>query len=134
MAWRSSSTAAGSGAGFGRGHQQALFLPQAHTDFIYSVIGEELGFVGCVLVLAAFLILGWRGLRAASRAPDTHGFYLALGITAALVFQALVHMGVCVGLFPTKGLTLPFVSYGGSSLLVTMAATGVLLNVSQHGT
>ena len=87
------------GAGFGRGHQQALFLPQAHTDFIYSVIGEEFGFVGCTLVLAAFLILGWRGLRAAGRAPDSHGFYVALGITAVLVFQALVHMGVCVGLF-----------------------------------
>jgi cell division protein FtsW len=117
----------------GRGHQQALFLPEAHTDFIFSVVGEELGFVGCTVILGAFLLIGWRGIRAAHRAPDRFGFYLALGITTWVVAQALIHMGVCVGLLPTKGLVLPFVSYGGSSLLASMVGMGVLLNVSQHG-
>lgn len=121
------------GVGLGRGHQQALFLPEAHTDFIYSVVGEELGFVGCTVILGAFLLIGWRGLRAAHRAPDRFGFYLALGITTLIVSQALIHMGVCVGMLPTKGLALPFVSYGGSSLLASMVGMGVLLNVSQHG-
>ena len=83
-------------------------------------------------MLVAFLLLLWRGLRAALRAPDRFGFYLALGVTTLLVMQGLVHMGVCVGLMPTKGLPLPLVSYGGSSLMATLAAMGVLLNVSQH--
>ena len=120
------------GAGLGKGSQAAHFLPEAHTDFIYSIIGEEFGFIGTILLLTAFLILLWRGLRTALRAPDRHGFYVALGITTLLVLQGLIHMGVCVGLLPTKGLPLPFVSYGGSSLLVSVAATGILLNVSQH--
>lgn len=122
------------GVGFGRGHQKAYFLPEAHTDFVFSVIGEELGLLGVLAVLAAFLVLFWRGLRAAVaiRARDAFGFYLAVGLTALLVLQGLINMGVCVGLFPTKGLALPFVSYGGSSLLASLLAMGVLLNVSQH--
>ena len=120
------------GLGLGEGYQKAYFLPEAHTDFVYAVIGEEFGLIGTVLVLVAFLLLFWRGVRAALGAPDRFGFFLALGITMLIVLQALVNMGVCVGLFPTKGLALPFVSYGGSSLLATLAATGVLLNVSQH--
>jgi cell division protein FtsW len=120
------------GVGLGKGSQAAHFLPEAHTDFIYSIIGEEFGFLGTILLLAVFLVLLWRGLRTALGAPDRHGFYLAVGITTLLVFQGFVHMGVCVGLLPTKGLPLPFVSYGGSSLLVSVAATGILLNVSQH--
>ena len=120
------------GLGLGGGHQKAYFLPEAHTDFVYAVIGEEFGLIGTVVVLVAFLVLFWRGMRAALGAPDRFGFYLALGITSLIVVQALVNMSVCVGLFPTKGLALPFLSYGGSSLLATLAATGVLLNVSQH--
>jgi cell division protein FtsW len=96
------------------------------------VIGEEFGIIGTGLILIGFLVLMWRGLRTAFRAPDSLGFYLALGITSLLVFQGLLHMGVCVGLFPTKGMALPFISYGGSSLLISMAAIGILLNVSQH--
>ena len=120
------------GVGLGQGQQKAYFLPAPHTDFIFSVVGEELGLVGMMILLAAFLLLFWRGLRAAARAPDRFGFYLALGITTLLVWQGLTHMGVCVGLMPTKGLPLPMVSYGGSSLLASMLAVGLLLNVSQH--
>lgn len=119
-----------SGMGMGGGSQRALFLPAPHTDFIYSVIGEDYGLIGCLTVLAAFLVLFWRGLRTALRAPDRFGFYLALGITCMLVLQAMINMGVCLGLLPTKGLPLPFISYGGSSLVMSMAAMGVLLNVS----
>jgi cell division protein FtsW len=120
------------GAGLGQGHQKAFYIPAAHTDFIFSVIGEELGLIGTATLLLAFLLIFWRGLRAATRAPDRFGFYLALGISNLLVLQALVNMGVCLGLLPTKGLPLPFISYGGSSLMASMAATGLLLNVSQH--
>jgi cell division protein FtsW len=120
------------GVGLGQGQQKASFLPAPHTDFIFSVVGEELGLVGMGILLAAFLLLFWRGLRTATRAPDRFGFYLALGITTLLVWQGLTHMGVCVGLMPTKGLPLPMVSYGGSSLLASMTAVGLLLNVSQH--
>ncbi len=120
------------GVGPGQGQQKALFLPAAHTDFIFSVVGEELGLVGTGVLLLAFLILFWRGMRAALRAPDRFGFFLALGLTNLLVVQALINMGVCLGLLPTKGIPLPFISYGGSSLLMTMVATGLLLNVSQY--
>jgi len=121
-----------SGMGLGGGAQRALFLPAPHTDFIFSVIGEDFGLIGCGAVLGAFLLLFWRGLRAAMRAPDRFGFYLALGITCMLVLQGLINMCVCLGLVPTKGLPLPFISYGGSSLLVSMAAMGLLLNVSLY--
>ncbi|HKQ59743.1 MAG TPA: putative lipid II flippase FtsW [Candidatus Polarisedimenticolaceae bacterium] len=120
------------GVGLGQGQQKAYYIPAAHTDFIFSVIGEELGLIGTVLLLGAFLTLFWRGMRTARRAPDRFGFYVALGLTSMLVLQALLNMGVCVGLLPTKGLPLPFISYGGSSLLASMIATGLLLNVSQH--
>ncbi len=120
------------GIGLGEGQQKAFYLPAAHTDFIFSVVGEELGLIGTLLLLSAFLLVFWRGMRAALRAPDAFGFYVALGITLLIVLQALVNMCVCLGLLPTKGLPLPFISYGGSSLLMSMVATGVLLNVSQH--
>jgi cell division protein FtsW len=120
------------GVGLGQGQQKAFFLPEPHTDFIFSVIGEEFGLIGTALVLLAFGLLLWRGMRAALRAPDRFSFFLALGITSSIVLQALIHIAVCVGMLPTKGLPLPFVSYGGSSLLATMAMTGLLLNVSQH--
>ena len=120
------------GAGLGHGYQKAFYLPAAHTDFIFSVIGEELGLLGTGGLLLAFLVIFWRGMRTAHRAPDRFGFYLALGLTSLLVLQALTNMCVCLGLLPTKGLPLPFISYGGSSLLASMVATGLLLNVSQH--
>jgi len=120
------------GAGFGQGHQKAFYIPAAHTDFIFAVVGEELGLIGTLTLLAAFLIVYWRGMRAALRAPDRFGFYLAFGLTHLIVLQGLINMAVCLGLLPTKGLPLPFISYGGSSLLASMIATGLLLNVSQH--
>jgi cell division protein FtsW len=120
------------GVGLGQGQQKALFLPAAHTDFIYSIVGEELGLVGSVLLLLTFVLLYWRGMRAARGAPDRFGYHLALGLTHLLVLQALLNMAICVGLLPTTGVTLPFISYGGSSLLTSMAAMGLLLNVSQR--
>jgi cell division protein FtsW len=120
------------GVGLGQGQQKALFLPAAHTDFIYSIVGEELGLVGSLMLLLAFVLLYWRGLRTAYGAPDRFGFYLALGLVHLLVLQALLNMAICVGLLPTTGVTLPLISYGGSSLLASMAAMGLLLNVSQR--
>jgi cell division protein FtsW len=120
------------GTGPGHGTQKAYYLYAAHTDFIYSVIGEELGLIGCLALLVLFLVVFWRGVRAALRARDEFGFYLALGLTHLLVLQALINMCVCLGLLPTKGMPLPFISYGGSSLVSSMAAMGLLLNVSQH--
>ncbi len=120
------------GTGWGQGQQKAFYLPAAHTDFLYSVVGEELGLLGTSLLLVTFALLFWRGMRAAAGAPDRFGYYLALGITTLVVFQGLIHMGVCLGLLPTKGLPLPFLSYGGSSLVATMAATGLLVSVSRH--
>jgi len=120
------------GVGPGQGQQKAYFLPAVHTDFIFATLGEEAGLAGALLLLLAFGVIFWRGLRAALRAPDRFGFYLALGLTHLLVLQGMINMCVCLGLLPTKGLPLPFISYGGSSLLASMAATGLLLNVSQH--
>ncbi len=120
------------GVGLGEGQQHAYFLPEAHTDFIFAVIGEQLGLIGTAAIVVSFLILLWRGLRTALRSPDRFGFYLALGITCLLVFQGFANMAVCVGLIPTTGLALPFVSYGGSSLLASMLGLGLLINVSQH--
>jgi cell division protein FtsW len=120
------------GRGVGESRQKLFYLPEAHTDFIFAVLGEELGFIGASLVLAAFAVLVWRGLRVGLRAPDAFGTYLALGITALIATQTLVNLGVVTGLLPTKGLPLPFISFGGSALLTTMVATGLLLNVSQH--
>ena len=123
----------GSGGAFGQGlgesKQKLFYLPEAHTDFIFSVIGEEFGLVGTLFVLLAFVTLFWRGLRAAFGAPDRFGFYLALGITTLLTLQALVNMGVCAGLLPTKGLTLPLMSYGGNSLIVACLVIGMLLRI-----
>ncbi|MGD8329718.1 MAG: putative lipid II flippase FtsW [Acidobacteriota bacterium] len=120
------------GVGLTAGKQKLDFLPAPHTDFIYAVIGEELGLVGSVLIVAGFMVILWRGLRAATTAPDKFGFYLGIGLTAGLVMQALLNMSVVVNLMPTTGITLPLISYGGSSLVATCAAIGVLLNISQH--
>jgi cell division protein FtsW len=120
------------GRGIGESRQKLFYLPEAHTDFIFAVAGEELGFLGSAGLIAAFAVLVWRGLRVGLRAPDGFGAYLALGLTLLLATQVLVHLGVVTGLLPTKGLPLPFVSSGGSALVGTMLATGLLLNVSQH--
>jgi cell division protein FtsW len=120
------------GVSLGEGRQKLFFLPEPHTDFIFSVVSEELGLIGAVLVIAAFGVLFWRGLRAAQGAPDRGGYYLAMGITMWLVLQAILNVGVALGCLPTKGVPLPFLSYGGSSLVVNLVALGMLLNVSQH--
>src|SRR6058998_2223971 len=120
------------GQGIGASKQKLFYLPEPHTDFIFAIIGEELGFLGAVAIVALFMVLVWRGLRIGLRAPDPFGAYLALGITVLIAIQTLVNLGVVMGLLPTKGLPLPFISFGGSALLVTMLSTGVLLNISQH--
>lgn len=120
------------GVGLMESKQKLFYLPEAHTDFIFAVISEEFGYIGAVLVIALFAVYGWRGLRAACAAPDAFGRLLAVGITAMAVGQALINFAVVLGMVPTKGIPLPFVSYGGSSLLVMLLATGVLLNISQQ--
>jgi cell division protein FtsW len=120
------------GMGLTQGIQKLFYLPEAHTDFIYAVIGEELGLVGTTLTLACFLFIAWRGLRVALLAPDRFGSLLAIGITLMISLQALVNITVVTGLAPTKGLPLPFVSNGGSSLVVSLLAMGILLNISQQ--
>jgi cell division protein FtsW len=123
-----------SGVGFALGKQKMFFLPFAHSDFIFAVVGEELGLFGAMAVVTVFGILLWRGTRAALRAPDRFGMLLGLGIVTGIVVQALFNISVVLSLVPTKGIPLPFISYGGSSIVPTLAAMGILLNISQHST
>ena len=123
-----------SGLGFAQGKQKMFFLPFAHSDFIFAVVGEELGLFGALTVVIVFGILLWRGIRAALRAPDRFGMLLGLGLIAAIVVQALFNISVVLSLLPTKGIPLPFISYGGSSLVPTLIAVGILLNISQYAT
>jgi cell division protein FtsW len=120
------------GRGFAEGRQKLFYLPIPHSDFIFAVIGEELGFIGAGLLVLAFVVIGWRGLRAARRAPDLFGQLLAAGLTAMIVAQAFFNMSVAMALMPTKGIPLPFVSYGGSSLAADLCAAAILLNISKH--
>ncbi len=120
------------GTGLGDSNQKLFFLPEAHTDFIFSVIGEELGFAGAAVTVILFAILVWRGFLIALSVKDSFGTHLAVGLTLLMGLQAFTNMGVAVGLLPTKGLPLPFISLGGSSLLVCMLSMGVLLNISKH--
>ena len=120
------------GKGLMNGVQKLFYLPEPHTDFIYSVIAEELGLVGATAVLLCFCVITWRGLRVALRAPDRFGTFLALGLTTMIAVQAFVNISVVLGLMPTKGIPLPFISAGGSSLLINLLGMGILLNVSQH--
>jgi len=128
--------AVGTGGVFGRGLmagvQKLFYLPEPHTDFIYAVIGEELGLVGATAILICFCVIAWRGLRIAARAEDTFGSFVALGLTTMIAAQAFVNISVVLGLMPTKGIPLPLVSFGGSSLLINLLGMGVLLNISQH--
>jgi cell division protein FtsW len=121
------------GLGLGDGRQKLFFLPEAHTDFIFAIIGEELGLLGVAALILLYGVILWRGIRASMRASEPFGTYLGLGLTSLIAFQAVVNMCVAMGLLPTKGLTLPFISYGGSSLIVLMGAAGVLLSISASG-
>jgi cell division protein FtsW len=131
-----SKIAVGAGGPFGvglmQGKQKLLYLPEAHTDFIYAVVSEELGLIGSLGVLAAFLVILWRGLRATVFMPDDFGRYLALGVTTMLVAQAFMNISVVLGMMPNKGIPLPMISSGGSSLVSTLVSLGILLNVSEH--
>jgi cell division protein FtsW len=120
------------GVGLMQGRQKLFYLPEAHTDTIYAVVGEEFGLFGSLAVLLGFVIILWRGIRATVLIPDEFGRYLALGITTMLVVQAFFNISVVLGMMPTKGIPLPMISFGGSSLLVTLASLGILLNVAEH--
>ena len=120
------------GVGLGKSVQKLFYLPAAHTDFILSIIGEELGFMGTLTVIGLFILLIWQGARIAKRTNDDFGYFLATGIVAMIGLQAVVNIGVSIGALPTKGLPLPFVSYGGSALIFNMLAIGLLLNISRH--
>jgi cell division protein FtsW len=121
------------GVGLGEGRQKLFYLPEVHTDFIFSVIGEELGLIGVTIVLGLFVILMIRGAQISFRASDLFGIYLAFGITVLLALQTLLNMGVVLGLLPTKGSTLPFISYGGTSLIVNLIGVGILQNIFSQG-
>ncbi|MBO8159321.1 putative lipid II flippase FtsW [Thermosyntropha sp.] len=120
------------GMGLGRSRQKFFYLPEQHTDFIFAILGEELGFIGAFLVIALFLLFAWRGFKIAINAPDNFSSLLAAGITTMIVFQAAINIGVVAGALPVTGITLPFISYGGSSLLFTMIGAGILLNISRY--
>jgi len=122
------------GLGIGNGRQKLFFLPEPHTDFIISIIGEELGFIGAVFLLGVFAFLAWRGFRVARYSQERFAFYAALGCTLMITVQALINVSVALCLLPTKGLPLPLVSYGGSSLTASLIAVGILLNLSQQST
>ena len=121
------------GVGLGQSLQKYFFLPEPHTDFVFSIVGEELGLAGTAGLVACFLLIARCGFQIARRAPDLHGFFLASGITFMILVYALVNMGVCTGLVPATGLPLPFISYGGSSLLFTLLAVGILINIGRRG-
>lgn len=119
------------GLGLGASRQKYSYLPEPQTDFIYSIIAEELGFIGGALVLVLFTLLVWRGLRTAITAPDTFGSLLAAGIVGMVAVQVIINIGVVIGMFPVTGITLPLISYGGSSLTLMLTSIGILLNISR---
>jgi cell division protein FtsW len=121
------------GVGLGDGKQKLFFLPAAHTDFILAILGEEVGFVGIMVVILLFGLLIWRGVRISLKAEDTFGAHLAMGLTSMIALQVIINMGVVLGLLPTKGLTLPFISYGGTSVVANLVGMGILLNISASG-
>ncbi|AEB08484.1 putative lipid II flippase FtsW [Desulfobacca acetoxidans] len=121
------------GLGIGKSREKLFYLPDSHTDFIFSILAEEIGFLGVLIVICLFLIILMRGIAASLKAQDNFGAYLAIGLTALIGLQAAINMAVVSGILPTKGLSLPFLSYGGSSLIVNMVAIGILLNISSQG-
>jgi cell division protein FtsW len=120
------------GLGLGKSRQKFSYIPESYNDFIFSIIGEELGFLGTLAVILIFLLIIWRGIRIALSIEDTFGCYLASGITALITIQSLIHIAVVTSSIPTTGITLPFVSYGGTSLMIYMSAIGILLNISRY--
>ena len=122
------------GVGYGKSIQKFGYLPEVQGDMIFSAMAEELGFVRLLIVLSMYGILVWRGYRIAQNAPDRFGFLVATGITTWIAAQSLINIAVNIGLFPLTGITLPFISYGGSSLLTVMVGIGILLNISMHST
>lgn len=119
------------GTGIGKGYQKLFYLPEPHTDFIFSVIGEELGLLGVLAILGLYILIFWRGISIARNCKDSFGSFIAIGLTTAIGLQICINMGVALGLLPTKGLTLPFLSYGGTSLLLNMASIGILMNIGK---
>lgn len=132
QSWLAFGTGGLLGQGLGEGKQKLFYLPEAHTDFILSVVGEELGFIGVVVISAMFFLLVWRTIRVALIAEDQFGRFLAFGIAILLGIEAFVNIAVVTGLLPTKGLALPFISYGGSSLMISLFAAGIVLNISSR--
>jgi cell division protein FtsW len=122
------------GMGLGRSRQKFFYLPEQHTDFIFAILGEELGFIGAFVVLLLFVLFAWRGFKIAINAPDNFGSILASGLTIMIILQASINIGVVSGVLPVTGITLPLISYGGSSLLFTMIGVGLLLNISRYST
>lgn len=120
------------GTGYGGSIQKLAYLPECHTDFIFAIIGEELGYLGCLFIIGLFTVLVYRGLRIAKRCPDMYGKLLAIGITVIFGFQAFLNMSVASSFFPVTGVTLPFISYGGTSIIVSLAMVGILLNISKQ--
>jgi cell division protein FtsW len=120
------------GLGLGQSRQKTLYMPEPHNDFIFSIIGEELGLIGCLFIIALFGILIWRGITIAIKAKDTYGTLLAVGITSVIAVQAIINIAVVTGSMPVTGVPLPFISYGGSSLVINMTAMGILLNISRQ--
>lgn len=120
------------GTGLGNGKQKLFYLPEPHTDFICSILGEELGFIGVGIIIMLFILLTYCGIKICLKAPDLFGTYLALGITTLIALHAAVNLGVVMGLLPTKGSTLPFISYGGTSLVINLASMGIMLNISSQ--
>ncbi len=120
------------GVGFGESLQKYFYLPEPQTDFIFAILGEELGFIGGSLVIGLFILLFWRGIKIAIEAPDLFGKFLALGIISMLTIQVMINISVVIGLIPVTGITLPFLSYGGSSLTLTLCSVGILLNISRY--
>jgi len=120
------------GVTLGKSRQKCYYIPEPHNDFIFAIIGEELGLIGCTVVIILFLVLIWRGIRTAMRAKDTYGTLLAVGITSVIAIQAIINIAVVTGSMPVTGVPLPFISYGGSSLLFNLMAMGVLLNISRQ--
>ena len=121
------------GVGIGKGYQKLFYLPEPHTDFIFSIIGEEFGLVGVLIIIVLYALILFKGIQIARRAPDTFGSLMAVGLTVAMGLQICINMAVTLGLLPTKGLTLPFLSYGGTSLLLNMASVGILMNIGAAG-
>ena len=120
------------GLGLGQSRQKTLYMPEPHNDFIFSIIGEELGLIGCLFIILLFIFFVWRGIKVAMKAKDSYGTLLAIGITSIIAVQAIINIAVVTGSMPVTGVPMPFISYGGTSLVINMMAMGILLNISRQ--